>query len=208
MINVLRKPQESDNLSEGIGTMNFLGSPPKLAQRPQPTAAETPPQEPATILFSDAVIEPPSMHDAMSIPPSGESGTPPPLNLQVPSVIGNGTVPLVRKEPPSVLAGGQDANPAEDTLSTLREQQMRRPLSVLPGNMEQSSPLATFNRISLNSTGNTVEQMSKRWSIFNTPVFSAVQNNPIMRRARITNRIGRLANRNGAIMGVTKLRLF
>jgi hypothetical protein len=42
----------------------------------------------------------------------------------------------------------------------------------------------------------------------NQPIISIIPDNPIMRQRGITNKIGQVANRNGAIVSVSKLRLF
>jgi len=209
MFNVLRKPQESDNLAAGISTMNFLTADVKV--RPQTTAAEVPNQtSPETyIIVPPDVANPPATETVGKPPFSNQTGTPPPLT--VPSVLRNGTVPLVQKNPVTVLGRSQNAMPAENALAVLRGEeqppQIQGRPSVLPRGMSESTPLSMPDSLVFGAQGGNVEKAARAWSIAKTPIFQFVQNSPIMKKSQINNKIGRITNRNGVVMGVTKLRL-
>jgi hypothetical protein len=209
MLNILRKPRENDNLSTGIGSMNFLTADVKV--RPQPAAAEVTNQTSSDtyIVIPPETANPPAVEPIGKPPFSKQTGTPPPLT--VPSVLGKGTVPLVQKNMPSVLSGGGNAMPADNALATLRGEasppQIQGRPSVLPRGMNESTPLSMPDSLVFGAQGGNVEKAARAWSIAKTPIFQFVQNSPIMRKSQLNNKIGRIVNRNGVVMGVTKLRL-
>lgn len=81
--------------------------------------------------------------------------------------------------------------------------------SGLPQPQDTGQKLSLFmsGKIPFDNSGGNIEKMSRNWSLLKTPVFATVQDNPVMRSTRITNRIGQVANRNGATVTASKLRL-
>jgi len=121
------------------------------------------------------------------------------------------TAPANQTVPTVLSAGKQEMPMAKRNIpSGLNEEQVppQNMLSVLPQGMEQNTSLNMPNSLMFGSTGGNVEKVARNWSIMKTPVFQFVQNQPIMRRSRITNRIGQVASKGKTVLGATRLRLF
>jgi hypothetical protein len=189
--------------------MNFLTADVKV--RPRSSAAEVPNQTSSDtyIMIPPEAANPPAAEITSKPPFSNQTGTPPPLT--VPSVLKNGTVPLVQKNPTTVLGRSQNAAPADNTLAVLRGEeqppQIQGRPSVLPRGMSESTPLSMPDSLVFGAQGGNVERVARAWSIAKTPIFQFVQDSPIMRKSQIYNKIGRMVNKSGVVMGVTKLRL-
>lgn len=94
-------------------------------------------------------------------------------------------------EPPSVLPS---PIPLQDVGQNMTMQESR-------------TPLFMSNKFSFDNSGGNIERMSRAWSLLKTPVFATVQENPVMRNTRITNKIGQVTSRNGMNVAATRLRL-
>jgi len=227
MFNFLRKPTESDNLTTGINTMNFLGGgdvkiPPRSTTMASNPGSVNIPQVPSVMAGENVSLEqgPPGVM-------GGNQDELPIAGTNVPSVLGGGSATEWKR--PSVLprrmGEGMDVQskmknwslkgtPVYEAVrggqagqTNVEAQQTPPSVPGGPPAMNDQSPLMMPDNVLFGSMGNNVAKAARGWSLFNTPVFQVVQNNPVVKRSRITSKIGRVANRNGAIVGATKLRL-
>lgn len=97
-----------------------------------------------------------------------------------------------------------DATPPQ----VIQENKPRYDLSVLPRGMEATTPLNMPDRLVFGKNGENLEGVARNWSIAKTPLFTIVQESPIVKRSRITNKINQVANTRGLNISVTRLRLF
>jgi len=187
--------EERDNLGTGINPIDM----PPVSLVPLPDLSNLDVLQPANPDLSTQAELPMDMTQPvdMNMPAPGLSDLaqaelpPPPLS----------SVTQLPESPnvPSVLPQGMGQMPS------VLPQGMGQ--SNMPQSMGQKLPLFMSGAVMIDSSGGNIERMSRAWSLLKTPVFSTVQSNPIMQRTHITNRIGRVANRNGATVTATKLRV-
>jgi hypothetical protein len=152
-----------------------------LAQADMPAPA----QSDLSNLAQAEMPPPPMFSTAQPVePPSAPSVLPQDMS-QIPSVLPQGM---------GQMPSGSSQNAGQDILPA-------------PQNMGQRLPLFASGNTMFDNSGGNAERLSRSWSLDKSPVFIAVQDNPIMRRSRITNKIGNVANRNGATVTASKLRL-